>query len=142
MGLPCKHLIQGYLNNGQSLRLNDFHQHWWICHDQQPHQQSIVENSTTSLKQKWKNLVEQFQSWPAYQQAAVLPQLTTIMNTPIQLQNPEVQKTRGCPVGALSHTQNSTTRNPSAFELIDQSNRRKCGICHQIGHNSRTCLNT
>ena len=136
MGLPCKHIIEDYLNNSQSLKLDDFNQHWWIYD-----QQTISEDIQNPLKQKWQDLTEQFQSWPAHQQATVLSQLTNIMNEPIQLQNPQISRTRGYPIGALNNQQSSTKRNPSTFELVDNSNNRRCSNCHQSGHNIRTCPN-
>ncbi|CAG8827884.1 42799_t:CDS:2, partial [Gigaspora margarita] len=44
----------------------------------------------------------------------------------IVIQDPEMQQTRECPT------------NSSAFELIRKHNRR-CGLCREIGYNSRTC---
>jgi hypothetical protein len=140
MGLPCKHIIQDYLNRDQTITLEDFHEHWWIYDHTSP-QEHISEDIQNPLKHKWQELSEQFQSWSTYQQAIALPKLTKIINEPIQIQNPKVQKTRGRPTGALNHQQSSTKRNPSAFEQVDNSSTRKCNNCHQSGHNVRTCPN-
>ncbi|CAJ0645528.1 5300_t:CDS:1, partial [Entrophospora sp. SA101] len=45
---------------------------------------------------------------------------------------------RGRPVGARNQSEGLMQRDPSAFELVERR-PRQCGICHQTGHNSRTC---
>ncbi|CAG8815870.1 32032_t:CDS:2 [Gigaspora margarita] len=124
MGLSCSHEIRELLNNDKNLQLDNFHQHWWIYQ----HQLSQQEPSETedSLSQKMSNL---------FQESTII------------IQDPEVQSTRGRLVGAKNHSQLSTKRDPSAFELImsgnleENSQHRKCGICRESGHNSRTCPN-
>ena len=61
--------------------------------------------------------------------------------------NPAVLRGRGRPVGSLGRPQSatatstSTQRDPSQFEVVEASVRpqRRCGRCHQSGHNARRC---
>ena len=77
-----------------------------------------------------QSLQEKYQEWA---QAT----LDNMINAPIMiLQNPTVSPT---PSGATNKRSiNSTRRDPSGFEFIDQE-ARKCTFCNQPGHNSRTC---
>ncbi|CAB4377488.1 unnamed protein product [Rhizophagus irregularis] len=63
-----------------------------------------------------------------------------MINAPLMvLQNPNIVPTKGRPSGVTNkRSTNSTRRDPSRFELVDQR-VRKCTVCHQPGHNSRSC---
>ena len=63
-----------------------------------------------------------------------------MINAPLMvLQNPTVAPTKGRPSGATNKRSiNSTRRDPSGFEFVDQK-ARQCTLCRQPGHNSRTC---
>ena len=63
-----------------------------------------------------------------------------MVNTPFMiLQNPKVISTKERPSGTTNKwSTNLTRRDPSGFEFIDQRGR-KCTLCNQPGHNSRTC---
>ncbi|CAG8617910.1 2017_t:CDS:2 [Cetraspora pellucida] len=93
-----------------------------------------------SLNQKWEDYNQQFNSLSLYQKSVVLKRMSsTFQESTVIVQDPEVQSTRGCLVGAKNYFQSSTARDLSTFELIIS---RKCSICCEIGHNSRTCPNT
>ena len=53
-------------------------------------------------------------------------------------ESPLVARTRGRPKGAQN---NSTRRDPSAFELaeVQSQKKRRCRLCRAVGHNSRSC---
>ena len=82
-----------------------------------------------------QSLQEKYQEWA---QAT----LDNMINAPIMvLQNPLclLQKDAGRPSGATNKRSiNSTRRDPSGFEFVDQR-ARKCALYHQPEHNSRTC---
>ncbi|CAG8502740.1 2637_t:CDS:2, partial [Scutellospora calospora] len=141
MGLPCSHVIQEFLDNNKCLQLDDFHQHWWI----QQRQLSQQESSETevSLRYKWEEYSQKFDSLPLYQKSTILGIMSSIFQeSTVIVQDPQVQPTRERPVGAKNRPQPSTKRDPSTFELIISKNyNRKCGVCRGVGHNSRTCPN-
>jgi hypothetical protein len=62
--------------------------------------------------------------------------LNQVQDTPnVQVQEPlVVVKKRDKPAGSKNKT--STTRDKSHFEYVEG---RKCGVCGQSGHNSKTC---
>lgn len=137
MGLPCAHYIQ-HLDSNQSLILNDIHKHWWIQEYSSVLQTEFFhENAIQPLLQ---NLQEKYQEWPKPQQVAAQVTLDNMINAPLMiLQNPNIVHTKGRPSGATNKRSiNSTKRDSSGFELMNQS-VRKCTLCHQPGHNSRTC---
>ena len=53
------------------------------------------------------------------------------------VRDPTIERGRGRPRGGKTDN-NSTRRDPSAFELAEKI-QRICGKCHQPGHNARTC---
>ncbi|CAG8836178.1 12009_t:CDS:2, partial [Gigaspora margarita] len=83
------------------------------------------------LQQKWEEYRQQFESLQLHQKNIILE----------KPKNPEVQPMREHPVGAKNHPQSSTERDSSTFELV-MGKYRKCGICHGIEYNSRTCPST
>ncbi|KAG5524544.1 hypothetical protein RHGRI_031265 [Rhododendron griersonianum] len=51
---------------------------------------------------------------------------------------PNIQPYKGRLLGSKKRKgDSSTTRHPSAFEIAEKT--RKCGACHHVGHNRRTC---
>ena len=138
MGLPCSHIIQELLESDQCLQLDDFYQHWWI--QQQSPQQRLPETED-SLQQKWEEYGQQFSSLSLYQKSAALNKISGLFQeSTAVIQDQQVQPTRGRPVGAKYRPQSSIERDPSTFELVI-GKQRKCGICREVGHNSRTCPN-
>jgi hypothetical protein len=67
---------------------------------------------------------------------SLIARLNQVLDTPdVQVQEPlVVVKKRNRPVGSKNKT--STTKDKSHFEYVEG---RKCGVCGQSGHNSRTC---
>ena len=61
----------------------------------------------------------------------------------INIQNPQVQQTRGRPPGSTNRQQGtSTSRDPSGFEITSSEiNRaqRHCRECGEHGHDRRNC---
>ncbi|CAG8795034.1 32068_t:CDS:2, partial [Gigaspora margarita] len=111
MGLPCSHIIQELLENDP-------------------------------LQQKWDEYSEQFNTLSLHQKSTVLDNMPSVFQeSTTAIQDPQVLPTRGRPVGAKNRTQPTTERDPSTFELIMSGKHRKCDICREIGHNSRTCPN-
>jgi hypothetical protein len=66
----------------------------------------------------------------------LIARLNQVLDTPnVQVQEPlVVVKKRGKPAGSKNKT--STTRDKSHFEYVEG---RKCGVCGQSRHNSKTC---
>jgi hypothetical protein len=66
----------------------------------------------------------------------LIAHLNQVLDKPdVQVQEPlVVVKKRDRPASSKNKT--STTRDKSHFEYVE---RRKCGVCGQSGHNSRTC---
>lgn len=141
MGLPCSHVIQELLKNDQCLQLDDFHQHWLLQQPQLPSQKPP--ETEDSLQQGWEEYSQQFNSLSIHQKSSVLDKISNLFQeSTVVVQDPQIQPTRGRPVGAKNRVQSSTERDPSTFELImSGKHNRKCGICRKIGHNSRTCPN-
>ncbi|CAG8836940.1 39650_t:CDS:2, partial [Gigaspora margarita] len=98
MGLPCSHIIQELLKSDQCLQLTDFHQHWWV--QQQSLQQRLPETDN-SLQQKWEEYDQQFSSLSLYQKSAALDKMSSLFQESTAIiQDPQMQPTRGRPVGA------------------------------------------
>ncbi|KAI9344178.1 hypothetical protein DFJ73DRAFT_840404 [Zopfochytrium polystomum] len=108
-GLPCKHLIAGSLRAGQTL-----------------------------------NIIQKAPTLTAAKRQRLLDQVNEIINGSVRqyIVDPAAAAARGRPTAAQKRRlpSNSTRRDPCRFEIVDaQEQQRKCGRCHQYGHNRRTC---
>jgi len=71
------------------------------------------------------------------QAGSLIAHLNQVLDTPdVQVQEPLVM-VKKCDRPTSSKNKTSTTRDKSHFEYMEG---RKCGVCGQSGHNSRTCL--
>jgi hypothetical protein len=88
-----------------------------------------MQTMTTTLQQVFDNGNPRVDSLIAH--------LNQVLNMPdVQVQKPlVVVKKRDRPASSKNKT--STTRYKSHFEYMEG---HKCGVCGQLGHNSRTCL--
>lgn len=145
MGLPCAHVMQERLEQNTGLNLEDVHEHWWIEGRPEPVPlEQVHEEEGQTLQQRWEDLGAQVSSLPALQREAILTRVSdTIQTQAVAVQNPEVvQRTRGRPVGARNRVGSSTRRDPSQFEIAERGQgARRCRVCNETGHNSRTCSN-
>ena len=58
----------------------------------------------------------------------------------IFVQNPQIQQTKGRPVGVRNVAKSSTRKDLFGFKLTEPERRvNKCSLCQKTGHNSRTC---
>ena len=133
MGLPCAHEIKRRLEANQILDLVDINKHWWIT-------LPSFNESRDSLEGLWTALSSHYQNMTCQEQEIVRNQITEMIRQPTMIiQNPCKQQTRGRPPDARNRT-TSTKRNQSATNLtVEPGKTRKCGICREPGHNSRTC---
>jgi hypothetical protein len=93
------------------------------------------------VQQKAQEWVHNIANQSHYQAQTLIKRIDEVlMSPPIDLAiSPLVVRTRGRPAGARN---NSTRRDPSAFEAADDRNlsqQRRCGICRAFGHNRKTC---
>ena len=101
------------------------------------------------ITDKLERIGSDFAQYPPHRQMEVIMELDRIINdeNPTIMSNPREIITRGRPVGArnrnIRNIENTTRRLPSAFEYVEDTalipGRRRCGKCHEIGHNARTC---
>ncbi|CAG8756463.1 10541_t:CDS:2, partial [Gigaspora margarita] len=118
----------------EGLTLEDIHIHWWI-QERLPIPQ--LEENVNMLQPLLQNLEQSYNEWLEHQQAVARETLNDMINSPsIALQNPNIVYTKGCPTGATNkQSSNSTRRDLSGFELVEQ-NVRQCSLCRQPGHNA------
>ena len=96
---------------------------------------------------KLEQIGREFAQYPPRRQMEVNAQLDQIINleNPPIISNPLQIIPSGRPVGTRNrNVDNSTRRLLSAFEFVKGTapvpSRHRCGKCHQVGHNARTCL--
>jgi hypothetical protein len=144
MGLPCPHTLKNLIESQQFLTMDNFNMHWWIV---QRFDASIPQQPSSFLiTDKLERIGSEFAQYPPHRQMEVNLELDRIINddNPTIMSNPREIITRGRPVGARNrNVENRTRRLPSAFEYVEGTapipGRRRCGKCHQLGHNARTC---
>jgi len=142
-GLPCHHYIHSCLETKPSIPLQDIHEQWLLDRNPlilpsvnvaaPPHEPAsprslFMQTMTTTLQQVLDN-------WNP-RACNLIARLNQVLDMPdVQVQKPlVVVKKRGRPAGFKNNT--NTTRNKSHFEYVEG---RKCGVCGQSGHNSKTC---
>jgi hypothetical protein len=144
MGLPCPHTLKNLIKSQQFLTMDNFNLHWWIV---QRVDASIPQQlSSFLITDKLERIGSEFAQYPPHRQMEVNLELDQIINddNPTIMSNPLEIITRGRPVGARNrNVENRTSRLPSAFEYVEGTapipGRRRCGKCHQLEHNARTC---
>jgi hypothetical protein len=149
MGLPCSHQICLIMESSDGqLKMDQFHKHWWL---QKPRPAVINDTSISAAGfNAVLNKVETcYGDLPPHQQHILEERLMTLSQEQglVPLQDPVVvAHPRGRPKRAMPKD-NSTRREPSAFEMIivdlsepcSATNRGQCGCCGESGHNVRTC---
>jgi hypothetical protein len=142
-GLPCHHYIRSCLETETLILLQDIHEQWLLDRNPlappsvtataPPHEpvsprSSFVQKMTATLKQIFNN--------ENPRAGSLIARLNQVLDMPnVQVQEALVMvKKRGRPAGSKNKT--STTRDKSHFEYVEG---RKCGVCGQSWHNSRTC---
>ncbi|CAG8536558.1 6154_t:CDS:2 [Gigaspora margarita] len=100
--------------------------------------QVVTKISTFALK----NVYKQFQivsntipESPLQPCSALDKMLCLFQESTTTIQDPQVQPTRGHPVGAKNQLQLSTKRDLFTFELV-MGKHRKCSVYHKTGHNN------
>jgi hypothetical protein len=142
-GLPHHHYIRGCPKIETPILLQDIHEQWLLDRNPlilpsvnvatPPHELTsprslFMQMMTATLQQVLDN--------GNLRASSLITCLNQVLDSPdVQVQEPLVMvKKRG--KLASSKNKTSTTRNKSHFEYVEG---RKCGVCGQSGHNSRTC---
>jgi len=142
-GLPCHHYICSCLETESPIVLHDIHESWLLDknplilpsvnvavlpHEPTSPQSLFMQTMTTTVQQVFNN--------GNPRAGNLIARLNQVLDTSdVQVQEPlVVVKKRGRLAGSKNKT--ITTRDKSHFEYVEG---RKCGICGQSGHNSRTC---
>jgi hypothetical protein len=142
-GLPCHYYIRGCLETETSILLQDIHEQWLLDRNPlilpsvnvaaPPHESTsprslFMQTMTATLQQVLNN--------GNPRACSLIARLNQVLDMPdVQVQEPlVVVKKRDRPAGSKNKT--SMTRDKSHFQYVEG---RKCGVCGQSGHNSRTC---
>ena len=121
-------------NADSVLQVNDFDAHGHLARAQPPHLpvMSSFHESSARLQERRANLLSS-------EQSILQNEIDRLMESQIYMKDPLPIATRGRPIGSRG----STKRDLSAFEYVELQGERikpqRCGTCHQIGHNMRTC---
>ncbi|CAG8653584.1 16734_t:CDS:1 [Cetraspora pellucida] len=135
MGLLCAHIIKERFATCQSLSFCDIYKHWWIKKEQS------LEIENDQIEQVLKEFHQKYDFWLVLQQEKARAKLLKmIQEPPLLLLEPTITCTRERLTESQNDAQSSTQRISSVFEREElKTTAKKCGICHNIGHNSRTC---
>jgi hypothetical protein len=144
-GLPCSHKLHNYVQSNEPIPLDMINPQWILSVDDN------IENDTLVISQQMMELSPKsrvvvtlrktLEQVPVYQQEHIVQKINQIIaNSHTEVQSPDVVvKKKGRPVGAKNK---SIKRDKSLFEIVaDNLSGRKCSLCGEGGHNSRTCLN-
>jgi len=140
--------------------MNDINEHWWIherisavipnCNPEivlpVESSESIVPPTDNPIENLIENIRQRSQSWTAVERQEKLKTLECILTQPSPVVlDPVIYVGKGRPSGSLNRIKSlpvcSTKRDPSSWELVEfeSGKKRKCGYCHQLGHNKRKC---
>jgi MULE transposase domain len=141
-GIPCRHIIKNMISQNLKLSRENFHKHWWL--DRNNNEIINNEESNQDLTTCLTRILTESVNWPTYLKNHFCKGILSLEDRlKVHLKNPSITQTRGRPSGSNNILDNSTRRELSAFEYVEENTRpRRCGICGSIGHNSRTCNNS
>jgi hypothetical protein len=135
-GLPCAHSILSALKNDEPLDISSINDQWHLTYTQD----DKIADEEPELSPK-RLILSQINQTLLNTSPSVLPSLLEKIQEVIE-KNPEVKnpipiiKKRGRPTGAKNR------RDKSLFEIVeDNLCGKKCRLCGEGGHNSRTCRN-
>ena len=143
--LPCPHQPRARVAAHGNLQLNDFHVQWHLdpplplrfllLHSDQVEEEKSPPSGLITLL---NSVAEVYPTLSPNQQTETENVLMKLAYQRFWAPSePQIQRTRGRPPGALNQTQSqsSTKREPSLHEIV----HRRCKRCSQTGHNIRTC---
>ncbi|KAI9895433.1 hypothetical protein PsorP6_018792 [Peronosclerospora sorghi] len=130
-GMPCKNRLRELISKDKRLSLNDFHPHWRIV-ERIPHLPEAIERPEDHLPVLLEQVSNNVGTLPYHQQRATIQHFHDLSQLlPCPIKEPEVVMTKGC-------QSTSTKRNPSGFEYVEQTQKRrkaeKCSACSGVGH--------
>jgi hypothetical protein len=164
MGLPCKHTIAS-MGQNKRVQLQDIHPQWYI-HAAAFEKYEGISLPTTrritwaappvaslpsspvgllktvppELHRVLLDVAEGYEDRTPEQRARLIAGVSeAVRDSQVMIESPEKITSRGRPKGSSA---SSTKRDPSAFERAEKEAAkatRKCGKCHQPGHDRRTC---
>ncbi|KAF7133193.1 hypothetical protein RHSIM_Rhsim09G0181600 [Rhododendron simsii] len=137
MGLPCAHMMRNKKDG--ILQLGDIHPQWRIDKRSFTNMDGGAHQTGSEIECLLKNFHEKYKNMPLVQKEESLKQIALLVDAEIPLTlEPNIQPHKGRPLGSKKRKGDSSiTRHPSAFEIAEKT--RKCGACHRVGHNRRTC---
>uniref|UniRef100_M4BWY6 Uncharacterized protein n=1 Tax=Hyaloperonospora arabidopsidis (strain Emoy2) TaxID=559515 RepID=M4BWY6_HYAAE len=144
MGIPCAHAIKQKSASKEQVRVSDFRSHWWL--QQASFKISNTLPSDNSLGNVLANISEKHQNLAPHQRHIFRKMVFDVVEKDgVEcVANPQVIRTHGCPEGSVNRkTDNTTGRDPSAFEYVDGKvpppGKKRCSICRSFAHNKRRC---
>ncbi|KAH7849617.1 hypothetical protein Vadar_020442 [Vaccinium darrowii] len=134
MGLPCAHMMRNTTKD-ETLLLGDIHPQWRI----DTRSFTVDSRNGSEIECLLKNFHDNYKNLPLAQKEDSHKQIAQLVDSQIPLTlEPNLQPHKGRPLSSKKRKgDSSTTRHPSAFEIAKKT--RKCGACHRVGHNIRTC---
>jgi hypothetical protein len=129
-GIPCAHILEAKLVADEKLDTTVFCSQWLLF----PSHSAQDEANSFEAQMHW--LQSLAQTGGEHVGRALATQLQKIGVYSL-INNPAIVCSgRGRPVGA----KNTTRRDPSQFEYVERTTSQfRCGRCHALGHNRRTC---
>ncbi|KAH7849790.1 hypothetical protein Vadar_022981 [Vaccinium darrowii] len=137
MGLPCANMMREKKDG--TLHLDDIHPRWRIDIRSFINMDGGVQRNGSEIECLLKNVHDKYKHMPLVQKEDIHKQIAQLVDAEISLSlEPNIQSHKGRPLGSKKRKGDcSTTRHLLAFEIVEKG--RKCGVCHHVGHNSRTC---
>ncbi|KAI9920691.1 hypothetical protein PsorP6_002585 [Peronosclerospora sorghi] len=136
-GVPCSNVIHKILATPPGkLTLDLFHEHWHLTKNVADIESLI--SPQAHIGAILRQIETRHSHIPPHQQRMMQAQLAVLaQEQPLeQVQKPASVRTRGRP----TKSDNSTRRDPSAFELVDKviSKNKRCVRCRLLGNNIRS----